>query len=241
MTSRHLTFANLTSALALFVALGGGAYAAISMPADSVGARQLKSGAVGTAELRHGAVTLTKIAAGMQAELRGAVGPAGPPGPTGGAGPAGPAGPAGSDGATGPQGAIGPQGPAGPGAPVLNYASAATNTDGHLVYSHGGLDLWDFCHSVSTTQYSDLSASTPTSGSLAYNGLLGATPFGGYAGVTSTSGSYGLGATSTESGAARWATIDVYYHRSGELITAHLFNVLDADGCHVYGTVAASP
>jgi hypothetical protein len=40
---RRLTFANVTPLLALFVALGGASYAAIKLPANSVGTRQLKN------------------------------------------------------------------------------------------------------------------------------------------------------------------------------------------------------
>ena len=40
---RRLTFANVTSCLALFVALGGASYAAIKLPANSVGTKQVKN------------------------------------------------------------------------------------------------------------------------------------------------------------------------------------------------------
>jgi hypothetical protein len=50
--------------LALFVALGGTGYAAVNLPANSVGTRQLKRGAVGTNQLRNGAVTPAKLAGG---------------------------------------------------------------------------------------------------------------------------------------------------------------------------------
>src|SRR6476469_3878201 len=42
----RLTYANVISSLALFAALGGGAYAAISLPANSVGTKQLRARAV---------------------------------------------------------------------------------------------------------------------------------------------------------------------------------------------------
>lgn len=74
----------LVAYLALFVALGGSAYAAANLPANSVGTRQL----------RNGAVTLAKMHAGVRASLRGATGATGPAGPAGAAGATGPAGPA---------------------------------------------------------------------------------------------------------------------------------------------------
>ncbi len=44
--SSHLTYANVVSSLCLFVLLGGGAYAAIKLPKNSVGTKQLKNNAV---------------------------------------------------------------------------------------------------------------------------------------------------------------------------------------------------
>jgi hypothetical protein len=79
----RLTFANVVACLALFVALGGASYAAIKLPKNSVGAKQL----------RKGAVTPAKIAKATRAQLVGARGPAGQTGPQGPAGAPGPAGP----------------------------------------------------------------------------------------------------------------------------------------------------
>lgn len=61
------------SIVALFVALGGTAYAATSLPRNSVG----------TAQLRKGAVTKTKINAKTLAQLKGNRGPRGVKGDTG--------------------------------------------------------------------------------------------------------------------------------------------------------------
>jgi hypothetical protein len=54
---RRLTFANVVSVIALFCALGGGAYAAVKLPSNSVGAKQIKKGAVTNAKLGPNAVT----------------------------------------------------------------------------------------------------------------------------------------------------------------------------------------
>lgn len=42
----RLTYANVIATLALFVSLGGASYAAVTLPADSVGRKQLRAGAV---------------------------------------------------------------------------------------------------------------------------------------------------------------------------------------------------
>jgi hypothetical protein len=42
----RLTYANVVATLALFIALGGASYAAVVLPANSVGPKQLRSGAV---------------------------------------------------------------------------------------------------------------------------------------------------------------------------------------------------
>ena len=98
--------------VALFVALGGGAYAALKLPANSVGAAQLKKNAV----------TPAKLSLAAKASLS-------TPGPTGARGLEGPRGEAGPRGDSGPQGDTGPKGdtgPAGPGATILNWDEAAS-------------------------------------------------------------------------------------------------------------------
>jgi hypothetical protein len=52
----RLSYANVMATLAVFIALGGAAYAAVKIPRDSVGARELKDHAVGTSELKDRAV-----------------------------------------------------------------------------------------------------------------------------------------------------------------------------------------
>ena len=57
----RLTYANVIATLALFVALGGSAYAAAQLPENSVGTRQLKNGAVTGAKVKEGSLTGTDI------------------------------------------------------------------------------------------------------------------------------------------------------------------------------------
>jgi hypothetical protein len=59
---KRLTFANIISFLALFIALSAGAYAATTLPAGSVGALQLKASAVTSRKIAANAVTRSKIA-----------------------------------------------------------------------------------------------------------------------------------------------------------------------------------
>lgn len=86
----------MTSVTALFVALGGTGYAAVTLPRNSVGSAQIKSRAVGSSELRSSSVTsraiksrsvaLSDLSPSARTALRGqtgAAGPAGPPGPAG--------------------------------------------------------------------------------------------------------------------------------------------------------------
>src|SRR4051794_2689954 len=89
----RLTFANVTSCLALFIALGGTSYAVTSLPRNSVGSNQLRSKSVGSSELKtsavssraikNGSVLTTDLSAAARASLRGQTGAAGPAGPAG--------------------------------------------------------------------------------------------------------------------------------------------------------------
>jgi hypothetical protein len=92
---------NALAIVALVFAIGGTSYAAITLPAGSVGTKQL----------RAGAVTLKKISTAAQASLKGDTGPAGPRGATG------------AQGLTGAQGASGPQGVPGVENVVVRYGA----------------------------------------------------------------------------------------------------------------------
>jgi hypothetical protein len=131
----RLTYANVIASLALFVALGGGAYAATRVPAKSVG----------TAQLKRGAVTRAKIAPTMLAKLgpgSTAVPAAGPRGADGSPGPAGP---------TGPVGPAGPVGPSGPSVGVGGLLpSGATLVGGYWVEGEGPIQSISFGYRFSS-------------------------------------------------------------------------------------------
>jgi hypothetical protein len=86
----RLSYANVTASLALFIALGGTGYAAVTLPRNSVGSAQLRTNAVGTKEIRRGAVRssdirnrtirLDDLATSTRNTLRGTPGPTGPAG-----------------------------------------------------------------------------------------------------------------------------------------------------------------
>ena len=116
-----LTYANVIASIALFVALGGVSWAAVTLPANSVGKRQLKRNAVTSVKVANGSLTAKDFAAGqLPAGRRGAAGPTGATGAIGERGPSGPAGPKGDRGDTGSAGQKGDKGdrgdtgPAGP-------------------------------------------------------------------------------------------------------------------------------
>jgi hypothetical protein len=78
----RLTYANVMATIAVFIALGGGAYAALKVPANSVGSKQLKKKAVTPAKVAPATVALFK-------GQRGSPGPKGDAGQNGGVGPKG--------------------------------------------------------------------------------------------------------------------------------------------------------
>ncbi len=114
------------ASVALVVALGGTAYAAGVLPADSVGTAQLKANAVTSSKVKNGSLLGVDFKAGQlrrgPAGARGAAGSAGPQGLAGVTGPQGSQGPQGAPGVQGVQGAKGDTGPAG--FASLSYVSA---------------------------------------------------------------------------------------------------------------------
>jgi hypothetical protein len=75
---RHISFANVTSALALFVALGGTAVAAVALAPNSVGTSQLKNNAVTSPKVKNHSLKAADFKPGVLLQ-----GPQGPKGPAG--------------------------------------------------------------------------------------------------------------------------------------------------------------
>ena len=95
-------YANVASTLALVVALGGTSYAAVALPKNSVGNKQLKTDAVTSGKVKDRTLLSKDFKAGQL--------PAGPRGP---AGAPGPTGDTGAPGATGDHGVPGAPGVSG--------------------------------------------------------------------------------------------------------------------------------
>jgi hypothetical protein len=93
LSARRPSPALVISIVALFVAMGGTGYAALKLPKNSVGSKQIRTGAVGSSEVKNGSLTKKDFRAGQI-----------PAGPRGLAGPAGTNGINGHDGGTGPRG-----------------------------------------------------------------------------------------------------------------------------------------
>lgn len=130
----HLNYANVMATVAVFVALGGGAYAAATIGArdirsDAVRSRHIASQAVQTSDIARRAVTGSRLARGSVGtgkvrnrslrarDFRAGELPVGPKGETGPRGPTGVPGRDGRDGRDGLSGAPGAPGPEGPPGP----------------------------------------------------------------------------------------------------------------------------
>jgi hypothetical protein len=106
----RLTYANVTASVAMFVALGGTGYAALSLPRDSVGSRELRARSVAHSELGRDAVTSDNVRDGSlgvrdlsrsaRERLAGQNGPMGAPGTAGAVGAKGDTGTPGKDAVT---------------------------------------------------------------------------------------------------------------------------------------------
>ncbi len=75
-----LSYANVMATIAVFVSLGGASYAALNLPANSVGPRQIREGAVGGSEVRDRSLALTELKRSAVSSLQGQKGDPGAPG-----------------------------------------------------------------------------------------------------------------------------------------------------------------
>jgi hypothetical protein len=109
--TRTPRYADVVATMALFLALGGGAYAAVNLPADSVGAKQIKRDAVSSKEVKDGSLIEQDFKLGhVPKGPKGDVGQTGGPGHPGDKGANGDLGPKGDPGTTGDRGPKGDTG-----------------------------------------------------------------------------------------------------------------------------------
>jgi hypothetical protein len=84
---KRLTYANVMSSIAVFLVLGGAAFAAVQLPKNSVGSKQLKKNAVVSSKVKDGSLKGIDFAKGQLPA--GPIGPQGPQGKEGKQGPPG--------------------------------------------------------------------------------------------------------------------------------------------------------
>lgn len=136
----RLTYANVMATVAVFIALGGGAYA-LTLKKNSVKSKHIKDGQVKSADVADDDLIGTDIDEDTLQLPAGPVGPRGPKGDTGNPGAQGP---------PGPEGVPGPQGSPGLSNVELVSATSASNSNsgklvtatcpaGKVVIGSGGL------------------------------------------------------------------------------------------------------
>ena len=108
---RHLSYANVVASLALFIALGGTSYAALTITSKNVKdgtltGKDIKNNSVSSADVRNGSLLSKDFKPGQL--VAGAPGPQGSPGATGAKGDKGDPGANGTNGTDGAQGEPGP-------------------------------------------------------------------------------------------------------------------------------------
>jgi hypothetical protein len=195
-------YSDVMATIAVFIALGGTGYAAITLPKNSVSSKQIRNGQVKNADLGKDAVTGVKVKAGSLEStdfkpgqlVAGAPGPAGPKGETG---PAGATGAAGAAGAAGKNGTDGTPGTARAYAYVDNNALVPARTKGFTALTHTGTGTYcltlDPLLGIDTTK-------VPAVASIAYNGSAGNRLFAFWFETWCPAGQVGVGTANEDGG-----------------------------------------
>jgi hypothetical protein len=130
--NRRIRYADVMSTLAAFVALGGVGYAAATLPANSVGSKQIKKGAVTSSDVRNGSLARDDFRNGvLPTATSGTDGTNGGDGASGSDGSDGAQGPIGPEGPQGPMGLTGPPGDQGPAGTARAYATVNPSCPGN--------------------------------------------------------------------------------------------------------------
>ena len=230
----RLSYANVMASVAVFLALGGASYAAVSVPRDSVGTQQLREnavtlsklagGSVDTRQLRDRSVEGSKLALGgvkkgslspwIQGQLahRAAQGPPGPKGETG---------------------------ARGPGAVPVRYSQAASGTPNPLtVIDIDGLSFSASCDESGGTITLNFAARSAEAATLHETVTVdsgpdpsnpGAVDFTGNLQIDLPAGaSLQTGGPSAAVGYTRVA-VEAVYSAPGKTVDLHLFAIVNAD------------
>ena len=237
----HLNYANVTATLAIFLALGGASYAAVSLPRDSVGTPQLREssvtrgklakGSVDTRQLRDDAVDASKVGPGavkkhsLSPWIRGQLA---------------------RRGAQGPPGPKGESGPRGPGAVPVRYSQAASGTPNPVaVLDIRGLSFNASCDDSAGTVTLNFSASSAAAATLHETVTVDSGPdisvpgnaFTGNLQIDMPAGDLlQTGGPSAATGYTRVA-VEAVYSAPGTTVDLHMFAVVNADAgrCSIDG------
>jgi Collagen triple helix repeat (20 copies) len=165
LTRRHST---AVAYLALFAALGGSAYAAVTVTGKSI-----KDGTVTGKDVKNRSLGTNKLSTKAVSSLAGQRGPAGLQGPQGEKGDRGPAGHTGPNGETGPAGPQGPQGQQGPQGPVGPQGPSGISgwqyvTQAATIASGDQRSITAYCPGDKKVLGGGVSAGSPNSGTRIY-------------------------------------------------------------------------
>ena len=184
----------VVACIALFVALSGGAVAAVVVPM----AKRAITAETALNAKKLGGETPKQIKASLRG-VPGAAGATGPQGPQGAQGQQGPQGSEGPQGAVGPQGPAGPEGEAGAGLAIVGSAESAaelpasgTTGDGYLV--EGDLFVWDGAAWVDAGPVRGPQGEAGPAGPAGATGPAGPQGLPGTAAVTTETQAFTLGA-----------------------------------------------
>jgi hypothetical protein len=198
----HGETANVTATVAIFVVLGGVGYAAVSLPANSVGTSQLRANAITSAKVRNGSLLARDFRSGQLP--RGPQGAPGTPGAQGSPGAPGSPGVQGSPGSKGAPGAPGsalgyarldpfPGSVAGSG--TLDAANSRNVTQANVSHADTGSYCFSGLSFTPRNAVVTIGANGGAAYAKAYLGVTGACPAGTQVSVTtfSTTGAYADG------------------------------------------------
>lgn len=140
---QRLTYANVMSSVAVFIALGGSSYAALELSRNAVRSKHIKNGQVRGADIAGNAVSSVKVKDGslLAADFKAGTLPTGPQGSPGPQGPQGARGELGPKGDRGDRGEPGLKGDTGATGPSDAFSVKTAMDDNGIVLDNGGTQL----------------------------------------------------------------------------------------------------